>query len=316
MNKKLIILALVFTIIFTIFQTYSFYNKTEETIVVGYLPSNHHSALFVADANKIFEKKGIKVQLVPFRTGQEIIKAIERGQIDIGYCGLAPVTSGIDRGVPMKIISSVNQEGSGIVVGKNKNIKSISDLKGKKIAIPDKGTVQDILLTNILNKNNISRNEVNINKSEVPFMPKSLLFNEFDAYIAWEPYVSIARTEGDGRILMYSEDLWNNHPCCVVIVRDEFAKKRPDSVKRFLKAHVEATAFTNSNKDETASIIAKKLRTDVEVEKEALKHVEFVSDPSHAYINNVLEFIKIQKKLGYIKNNLSKDDIFDLKYLP
>jgi len=315
MNKNLIILALVILIAFTTFQTYNFYKNTEEIIVVGYLPSNHHSALFVAQAKGMFEKKGVKVHLVPFRTGSELVNAAKRGQIDVGYCGLAPVTNGISEGVPIKIIAAVNQEGSGIVVKKNSNISNITDLKGKTIAIPGKGSVQDVILADLLYKNNISTKEVNITKSEVPFMPKSLLFNKFDAFIAWEPYVSIAKVEGDGDVLMYSSQIWERHSCCVVISRDDFLQNNPDKVKKFLRAHVEATNFINSYKSETALIVSRKLGTDIEVEREGLKKVKFIAIPSEEFIINSIKFIKIQKQLGYLNKDLNEKDIFDLYYL-
>ncbi|MDI6724816.1 MAG: ABC transporter substrate-binding protein [Methanobacterium sp.] len=316
MNKNLIILVLFFLIFIIVFQTYNYYKNTEETIVVGYLPSNHHSALFVAEAKDMFKKEGIKVHLVPFRAGHELITAAERGQIDIGYCGISPVTSAIDKGIPIKIIAAVNQEGSGVVVKKNSNFNDITNLKGKSIAIPEKGSVQDVLLADLLYKNNISSDEVHIVESEVPLMPKSLLFNKFAAFIAWEPYVSVARFEGDGDVLMYSGDIWNNHPCCVVIAREEFIQKKPDSIRKFLNVHIAATDFINSSKNETALIISKKLGTNIDVEKEGLKHVEFIAIPSNEFIRNSIRFSELQKQLGYLNGNLSGTEMFDLEYLP
>ncbi len=316
MNKNLIILALIFLILFTVFKTYNYIESTEETIVVGYLPSNHHSALFVADAEKIFEKEGIKVHLVPFRAGPELIAAANRGKIDIGYCGISPVTIAINKGISIKAIASVNQDGSGIVVQKNSNFSDISDLKGKTIAIPEKGSVQDVLLTDLLYKNNISIDEVKIIKSEVPFMPKSLIFNKSSAFIAWEPYVSIARIEGDGDVFMYSDDIWKDHPCCVVIAREEFIQEEPESIRRFLKAHIAATNFINSNKNETALIISRKLGTNVDVEREGLKHLDFIAVPSEEFILNSMKFIELQKQLGYLNRSTNETEIFNLEYLP
>ncbi len=316
MNKNLIILALGFLIFFTLFQTYNYYKTTEDTIVVGYIPSNHHSALFVADALCMFEKEGIKVHIVPFKAGHELVNAAERGKIDFGYCGISPVIKGIRRGVPVKIIAPVNLEGSGIVVKKGTNSSHITNLKGKTIAIPERGSVQDVILADLLYKNNIKTREVKIIESEVLSMPKSLVFNKFDAFIAWEPYVSVARVEGDGNVLMYSGSVWKNHPCCVVIARDEFLQKKPETVKKFLKSHIAATNYINTDKNQTALIVSKKLGTDVEFEIEGLKNVKFIALPSEEFIMNSIKFVKIQKQLGYLDKDLSEKDLFDLQYLP
>ena len=277
MKKMVWALIFIFLVAAAAYGTYNYIVTSHETIVVGYLPSDHDAALFVANAMNMYEKEGIKVQLVPFRAGPDLIKAAQLGQIDVGYCGISPVTMAIAKGVPIKIVASVNQDGSGIIIGNDTDIHNINDLKGKTIAIPQKGSVQEVLLKELLAKNNISINAVNITESEVPFMPKSLLFKKFDGFIAWEPYVSSANIEGDGQVLIYSEDIWKNHPCCVVITTDKFANSYPDELRKFLNIHVEATNYINSHKNETAYIVSQKLGTDINVEKEGLKHVEFTS---------------------------------------
>ena len=97
MKKKLLAaVGMVILVILLVFGTYNYYTVTQDTIVVGYLPSNHDSALFVADALGMYKKEGLKVQLVPFRTGSEITTAANQNRIDVGYCGITPVTSAID----------------------------------------------------------------------------------------------------------------------------------------------------------------------------------------------------------------------------
>ncbi len=316
MKNMAYILVAVFLIAAVSYGTYNYIITSQQTIVVGYLPSDHHAALFVANAKGMFEKEGLNVRLVPFRAGPDLIKAAKLGQIDIGYCGISPVTMAINNGTPLKIIAPVNEEGSGIVVGNNVDINSISDFKGKTIAIPQKNSVQDVLLNYLLVKNNIDKNEVNITESEVPFMPKSLFFKKFDAFVAWEPYVSSASMEGDGKVFLHSEDIWNNVPCCVVITTDNFAKNNPGSLRKFLNAHVEATDYINSHKNETALIVSKKLGTNITVEEEGLKHVQFIALPSKQFTADVFKFIAIQRQLGYIKSNSSNISYFDFSFLP
>ena len=58
----------------------------------------------------MFKDEGLKVQLVPFRTGSELIDAANKNQIDIGYVGTTPVTSAIDQNSNIKIMAAVNDE--------------------------------------------------------------------------------------------------------------------------------------------------------------------------------------------------------------
>ncbi|MDD3985192.1 MAG: ABC transporter substrate-binding protein [Methanobacterium sp.] len=159
MKIKLILTVLLgVLIILLVYGTYNFYTSTQETISVGYLPSNHDSALFVAKAGDYFQQADIKVQLVPFRTGSEIIDAANKNLIDLGYCEVTPVTDGISRNISIKIVAAVNQECSGIVVSKKDNITNISQLAGKSFFIPKNSGIQDVLFRILLRNNNIDNN--------------------------------------------------------------------------------------------------------------------------------------------------------------
>jgi len=316
MKKFLLPLGLIVLVILLVYGTYNYYTVTSETIVVGYLPSSHHSALFVADAKEMFEKEGLKVQMVPFRTGGEIVNAANKNQIDIGYCGITPITSAIDQNSTIKIVATVNEEGSGIVVSNSSNITNISDLQGKKILIPVIGGMQDVIFRDMLFQNNISSSDINITDMDVPLMQGALNSGKVDGFVAWEPYVTQAKLNGNDEILAYSNDIWPNHPCCVVVTTKKFMTQNPNDLRKFLKAHIEATQYINANHNETALIVSKKLGTNYDVELESLNHVKFIAVPTKEFNYNIMKLVDIQKKLGYVKNNLTLNQIVDYNYLP
>lgn len=185
--KLILTVGLAVLIVLLVYGTYNFYTTTQETITVGYLPSNHDSALFVADAMGYFQQTGIKVQLVPFRSGYEIIEAANKNMIDIGYCGITPITSAISKNAPIKIVAAVNQEGSGIVVSKKDNITDISQMVDKNFSIPKKGGIQDVLYHLLLRNNNINTTNISINELEAPLMLSALQSGKINGYIVWEP---------------------------------------------------------------------------------------------------------------------------------
>ena len=315
MDKKWIIAAIIIVVV-VITAAYTLQPKTEEVIRVGHLKDDHHSALFIAQAKEMYEKEGLKVETIEFNAGPDLVKAAATGQIDIGYCGTPPAVTGIAKGVPIKVVAAVNQEGSGIVAGNNTGIQRIEDLKGKTVAIPMKGSIQDVLLQMTLKEHGINPEDVNIIEMQVPLMPKALEAGRIDAFIAWEPYVSMAETKGYGHTILYSKDIWKDHPCCVVIATDQFIKEHPDLLRKFLKVHIEATEYLNSHKEESATIVAKTIGTDPNIEKKAFQNIKFIAIPTESFINNVIKFAEIEKQLGYIKKDLTKDDIFNLNYLP
>ena len=118
-----------------------------DTVKIGYLPSDHDAALFVADAQGLYKDKGINIELVQFNNGGDLMTAMASGEVDVGYVGIAPVLSSVEKGVPVKVISSAQTEGSGIIVTSDSGISSPADLKGKSIATPGEASIQHVLLS-------------------------------------------------------------------------------------------------------------------------------------------------------------------------
>jgi len=314
-ERKWIIAAIIIIAIAGAGAAYMLYPKPEENVIrLGHLKSDHHAAIYIAQAKGMYEKEGLRVETTEFKAGPELMEAIGSGRIDIGYCGAPPATTGIAKGVPVKIVATVQQEGSGIVV--REGIQKIEDFRGKTIAIPMKGSIQDVLLQMTLKEHGISPEEVNIIEIEPPVMPEALEAGRIDGFIAWEPFVAMAEQKGYGHAIAYSRDIWKNHPCCVVIATNQFIKEHPDQLRKFVKVHVEASEYLNTHKDEASSIVAEKLGTDPEIEKRAFQNMEFTPIPTSSFIDNVMKFVEIQKQLGYIKKDLTKDDIFNLDFLP
>ncbi len=61
--------------------------------------------------------------------------------------------------------------------------------------------------------------------------------------VSWEPYASQAALSGNAHVLYWSDEIWPDHPCCVVVASDSFAQANPNVVKSFLKANSLANAW-------------------------------------------------------------------------
>ena len=201
MNKNIIfVIALAFITVLVIGSASAGifeFKGGEDTIRIGYLPSDHDSALFVADANGYFEKENLTIDLIKFNNGNELMKAMEDDVIDVGYVGIAPALYSIGNGGNAKIISSAQNEGSGLVVSKDSKISSPSDLSGKNIAIPGEGSIQELLLSYYLNENGISNSDLNISTLKASSMNDELKNKNIDGAMTFQPYVTIAESNGN-----------------------------------------------------------------------------------------------------------------------
>ncbi len=112
----------------------------------------HQLAMYAARQEGYYEDVGLiegenLVIKPPYANGPAEMEGFKNGDIDVGYLGGAPATlKRINDDTKIRIIAGVNNEGSAIVVGKDSGIDSLSDLKGKTIATPGFGTVQDFIV--------------------------------------------------------------------------------------------------------------------------------------------------------------------------
>ncbi|HKQ04650.1 MAG TPA: ABC transporter substrate-binding protein [Blastocatellia bacterium] len=159
-----------------------------------------------------------------------------------------------ERGLPGKLfwITDVSNGADGMVA--LKSIKTLADLKGKRIAYPV-GTASDYLLQKALQSVGINRTDVTLRTVDDPNNAIAA-FNagQVDAAVAWEPLLGETVASGKGHILFTSADI----PGAIVtafVAKDEFIN---DSVtaKAFLDGWQKAIEYSKSNPDEAYAIMA------------------------------------------------------------
>jgi NitT/TauT family transport system substrate-binding protein len=211
-----------------------------------------------------------------FKAGPELMSAFAAGALDVGYVGIAPVTTAVaNKTAQVKILAQANSEGSALVIRKDSPLRSLSDLKVKVLAVPGHATVQDFLLRKALSRANLSDQDSRIMILKPPEMIGALRNGDIDGFIAWEPFPAKAVTMGVGRFLINSHDIWTDHPCCVLVAETSFLEKRLDESRRMVKAHVRATDFINHNPQEILSIALKYTGMDEKTITLAMKNVKY-----------------------------------------
>ena len=294
---------------------FDFLGGGDDTVKIGYLPSDHDAALFVADAQGKYAEKNITTELVQFNNGGDLMTAMASGEVDVGYVGIAPVLSSVAKGVPVKVISSAQTEGSGIVVTNESGITSAADLKGKSIATPGEASIQYVLLSYYLKQNNLSTDDLNVSAMKVPSMNDALKTKQIDGIITFQPYVSIAANDSGNIVLENSSGMLPNHPCCVVVASDDFIKNHNDTVKDIIAIHENATKFINDNvKNGNASEVVKLLPKDIvsnpDLEAKSLESFPFISGIDNSFKADVDAFQKLEVDIGILNKTVDQKDLY------
>lgn len=139
-----------------------------------------------------------------------------------------------EEGVPVKIVYLGHRDGTAMMVHRESTIRTIRDLKGKRIAVPNKYSNQYLIVTKALASVGLTMADVTLQELAPPDMPVALHSRSVDAIISGEPFM--AQTEFDeanryGRVLFYAKEIWPDFISCALVVREEVIDSRPEVVQ-------------------------------------------------------------------------------------
>ena len=234
----------------------------------GHFPNITHVQALVASqlsflGNGWFEKRlGVPVQWFTYNAGPSATEAIFSGSLDVTYIGPSPVLNAYARsaGKEIRILSGAANGGSSIVVRPEAGIKTIMDLKGKRIATPQLGNTQDVQLRALLKENGFTVTQPGGDVTIIP-TPNADLTNLFqqgmlDAAWAPEPFASILELKQQAQNLL--QDTETNVTMLVSSVA--FLKDRPALGAQVTTAHHELTRWVTANPVESRSLLAGALK--------------------------------------------------------
>jgi NitT/TauT family transport system substrate-binding protein len=153
----------------------------------------------------------------------------------------------------IKLLLLSHRDGSIFVKNKRANIGGLKDFKNKMVLIPFNASMHHILLHQYLQKEGMS---VGLGKdvitevaapTQIPMMIEWDTEGSIAGYIAPEPFGTQVISSGLGEQITLSKDIMPNHPCCVVVVKDDVIAKNPEAVQEFISSLVESgkSVFTD-----------------------------------------------------------------------
>lgn len=262
-----------------------------------------------------FENKNENVEVKPFTNPGDMKTALLSGNID--FCGTTWVTAimAASKGEPIKVVASMTEKCSALVVGKESNINDIKDLKGKTIAyVP--GTMHHILLLEVLNRAGLDPNkDVTLKKIDFFDMGQALASKSIDAFCSGEPYPSIAMEDGYGKVLEYPYyDDSVGYINAAMITTDKEIKEDPELVQRMVDMHVESTKYLMDHKDEWIDMSAK-FGTEKKYLEKSTENIDLTWDITPKTIEEVKKLAERMKEMDMIDKVPDVDAMFDLTFL-
>lgn len=240
-----------------------------DQVRIGFFPNITHAQALVGKADGTFEKAfgdDVTIDWKMFNAGPSEVEALFAGEVDIGYIGPGPaINAYIKSGGDVVVIAGATSAGAVLVARAGSGIEDIKDLDGKKIAVPQYGNTQDLILRNLLKENGLSDTaaggNVEILQVENPDVQTLFEKGELDAAFVPEPWGSLLVEKANAEIVLDYNEVWRDgeYPVALVVVRKEFLAEHPDLVEAFLTAHTEIGDYIANNPDEAKKAVNKEI---------------------------------------------------------
>ncbi len=319
-------------------------------IKVGHVGHDHQIALFVAALDAPYFKKNYgvwleerklrevfdlmkggrrlaRIQIVKIGGGSRMPAAMERGDVQVGFGGIAAFMFFIDKGVPLRVISPLHTGGDMLVVRKDIDV---SDWKGfleyvrnseKAVRIGYKApvAVAKVIFERALAAEGIPCSSaggeekpgsvVLVNLQGGKNMVPSLEAGVVDGFVMNQPQVSQAKVRGIGRVVCNLSDLppdsmWKSHPCCCVAANLDTIRDYPDALEALLELVVLATERINADKALAVELTSRWTRLPVEVERDSVPSIPYLAEFTPDYLKGLENWAKTMNELGLFKGAL------------
>lgn len=204
---------------------------------------------------EIEKATGYKINFRQFGGGGDVIRAMASGQVQIGEAGSAPIASALSQGLPVELVWILDDiaDAEALVVRKASGIKTLADLKGKKIGVPFTSTTHFHTLV-ALESAKVNPADVRILNMRPPEIAAAWERGDIDATFIWDPV--LAKVKGSGTVLVtsgkISKDTGKSTFDGIVANRD-WAKANQDFMVKFLKAV--AAADDNYRKNQAKWVV-------------------------------------------------------------
>lgn len=293
--------------------------EAAKTLRIGYQKFNSVNILKGTGAlEKALEAQGVKVAWYEFAAGPQLLEALSTGAIDLGHAADAPSVFAQAAGKPVVYLAAEQPypKGIGIVVQDQGEIKTVSDLKGKRVAT-GRGWNAQYLLALALQQAGLSYSDITpayVNNAADAIA--ALQSGSVQAATLWDPFLAAAEKKLPVRNLRNGEGLSNNRT--FYLTTAEFAKANPELVKTFFVQLAKASDWANKNPQQVADLLGPQLGIEPEVLLLATQRRNYSAEAiTPEIIAEQQKLADTFQGLGLIPKPLRIDDaVYPVKLLP
>lgn len=223
-------------------------------IRVAYHASLQGATTVVALEKGFFKKHGLDVEATRFASGKDQAQAILSRSVDIGAIGYIPFIVGVAKGGDYSGVGINTYYGGSqrIMVRKDSPVKTLADLRGKKVGSNIGTSTTTIFVSKVMPGAGLKEGDYALVNLATKDQVSALATGQVDAIVALDPFGAIAEQQGIARAIFSMKTIDN--PPSIYAVTNEFRRKHPEHVVRFLRAIDETNRYIKENFDEAVAL--------------------------------------------------------------
>jgi sulfonate transport system substrate-binding protein len=224
-----------------------------------------------------FAPQGIAVKWIEFSSGPPMLEAMNVGSVDYGAVGDSPPIFAQSAGAA--IVYAAGQpitNGQGILVQKDSLIRSIADLKGKRIGFT-KGSSAHNIVVRTLEKAGLTYGDITPVYLTPPDAGPAFANGSIDAWSIWDPYFAIGEIKQNGRILVNASDIVRTNS--FYIANREFAKSHGPLLQQIIDVTSSSAKWAEAHRDEVAKSLSAVTGIPLDIQTVAANRSSFAVGP-------------------------------------
>ena len=269
----------------------------ETKLNVGVLKLTSSAPIFIGLEKGFFKDEGLNIELQWFEAAQPIAVAMASNKVEVGATGItAGLFNMVAGGQKLLIVADKGRESKGdsssaVLVNTekwNNGVKTVKDLKGKKIGITQIGSTFHYMIGRLLEANGLTLKDVElVPLSKISALMAGLQSQQVDAVILNEPNITKVLKDGYGKLVIQVGDVME-YQTSAIFFSPDFAKNNRGNAVKFLKGYIKATRYyydaaltkkdgksvPGKNYDDVIGIIAKYTGTPFEDIKNGLPYMD------------------------------------------
>ena len=247
------------------------------------------------DLDKALKEKGVTVKWVEFPAGPQLLEGLNVGSVAFGEAGEAPPI--FAQAANANLVYVANQPpaplAEAIIVPKDSAIKSIQDLKGKKVVL-NKGSNVHYLLLKVLEANHLTLKDI-----EVIYLPPADARAAFEkgivgAWVIWDPFLAAAEKQLGAKVIATGQGpngqkLVSNHQ--FYLSDRKFAEQHPDILKAVVNELNTTTQWVSQHPSGAAKLLEKPTGLSLDILNTSISRMGFGVTPISNEVAKEQQFV-------------------------